>query len=248
MDSFDHGFWKTRAQRYDALDWVNRKGYLQRFVETGRFSKDDRVLDVGTGSGVVAFEVAPLVREVVGIDASPEMLKLAIAKNGAANVRFEVADVRRLAYADESFDKVTARMVYHHVLDGGETGVRECGRVLRPGGLFVLSEGVPPCRELKDWYQEMFSYKEERRTFLDDDLVDLARAGGFSRVEHDVHVSKRVSIGNWLDNSGIPDSNKRKIVDMHLALDDFGKRVYNMEIAAGDIFIDMKFVIVAATK
>jgi ubiquinone/menaquinone biosynthesis C-methylase UbiE len=248
MTSFDYGFWKTRAQRYDSLDWVNRKGYLERFVEAGRFGASDRVLDVGTGSGVVAFAVAPLVREVVGIDPSPEMLRLAIAKNGHVNAKFELGDARELKYEDGVFDKVTARMVYHHILEGGEAGVRECARVLKRGGIFVLSEGVPPCPELRDWYQEMFSYKEERRTFLDQDLLALAGAGAFAKVRHVVHVSKRVSIGNWLDNSGIPDENKRKIVDMHLALDDFGKRIYNMDITAGDIFIDMKFVIVAATK
>lgn len=248
MMEFDGQFWKRRAEKYDSLEWVNRQGYTETFVRLGQFRNTDRVLDVGTGTGIIAYTVAPLVQHVIGIDRSDEMLAHAREKNTIKNITFETGDVRELKYADATFDRVTARMVYHHVLEGAEDGIRECHRVLKPGGMFLLSEGVPPNAALCAWYSTMFAYKEERRTFLDEDLVALARSAPFREVHHDVYVSRRMSIKNWLNNGAVSDENKAIIVKMHHDLDAAGKRAYNMDIIGDDIFIDMKFVIVTATK
>lgn len=245
---FDGQFWKRRAEKYDSLEWVNRQGYTESFVRLGRFDKSHGVLDVGTGTGIIAYTIAPLVRHVTGIDRSDEMLAHAREKNTVKNITFETGDVRELKYADATFDRVTARMVYHHVLEGAEDGILECHRVLKPDGMFVLSEGVPPNADLRDWYSTMFAYKEERRTFLEADLVALARSASFREVRHDVYMSRRMSIKNWLNNGAVSEANKAIIVKMHRDLDAAGKRAYNMDITDDDIFIDMKFVIVSATK
>ncbi len=246
--NFDSPFWKRRAEKYDSLEWVNRQGYTETFVRLGQFGKGDRVLDVGTGTGIIAYTIAPFVDHVTGIDQSDEMLAHAREKNTIKNVTFESGDVRQLKYTDAAFHRVTARMVYHHILEGAEVGIKECHRVLKPGGMFLLSEGVPPIPEIRDWYSTMFAYKEERRTFLDEDLVALARSAPFREVLHDVYISRRMSIKNWLNNGAVSEENKAIILKMHHDLDPAGKRAYNMDITDDDIFIDMKFVIISATK
>ena len=240
-------FWAVRAEGYDQLEWASRQGYLQAFVAAGDFQPMDLVLDVGTGTGIVAQAVSPFVAEVVGIDLSPEMLARAWASR-VANEVFEKGDVRRLRFPDNWFDKVTARMVFHHLIEGGDQAMRECYRVLKPGSVMVLSEGVPPDRSLRDWYTRMFALKEERLTFFEEDLVALMSNGGFDVEQVLTHVSPQVSISNWLRSSGLPQERQDRIMQMHLDLDERDKQHYSMTLTGGDVLCDFKYVILVGRK
>lgn len=240
-------FWRTRAKGYQKLEWATRGGYLQTFIECGAFRPSDRVLDVGTGTGIVAHAVAPYVKLVVGIDTSRAMLEQAI-QTRLDNEDFVIGDVRSIHYQDNSFDKITARMVFHHVLEGAVQGVEECYRVLKPGGRMILSEGVPPDKSLKDWYARMFALKEERLTFMEEDLVALMEKGGFGDIAVRIHVSPQVSLRNWLENSGLPQHIQETIFRMHLELDGTGRKFYNMTVLEDDVLLDFKYAILIGHK
>jgi len=240
-------FWAVRAEGYERLEWAGRKGYLQAVVAAGDFRPGDRVLDVGTGTGIVAHAVSPLVAEVVGVDLSPGMLARAWASR-VANEVFEEGDARDLRFPDNWFDKVTARMIFHHLIEDSDQAMRECYRVLEPGGAMVLSEGVPPDHSLRDWYTRMFALKEKRLTFFEEDLVALMSSGGFDVEQVLTHVSPQVSIGNWLRNSGLPQERQDRIMQMHLELDELGKQHYNMTLTGSDVLCDFKFVILVGRK
>jgi SAM-dependent methyltransferase len=100
-----------------------------------------RVLDLATGLGPVAFEVAELVGEtgaVVGIDQSPALLAVAEERRRAAgleNVRFEEADVRTYQ-AEAPFDAIVGRLILFHLPDRAEV-LEHFRASLRPGGLIV---------------------------------------------------------------------------------------------------------------
>jgi demethylmenaquinone methyltransferase/2-methoxy-6-polyprenyl-1,4-benzoquinol methylase len=104
---------------------------------------DDVILDVATGTGLVAVELARRYRcRVVGLDRSAEMLTEASRRNGLiaglVNGRAE-----RLPFADATFDHVTFTYLLRYVDDPAAT-VRELARVLKPGGrLAALEFGVP---------------------------------------------------------------------------------------------------------
>lgn len=240
-------FWATRAEKYDHLEWVYRNGYLQAFVKAGGFQGTDRVLDVGTGTGVVAHATAPLVHSVVGIDTSPEML--ARAEVGQAeNETFEGGNVCWLRWPDDWFDKVTARMVFHHLVDDNDLAMSECYRVLKPGGMMVFSEGVPPHYSLRQWFTDMFALKEDRLTYSRIDMECLMLDAGFDIVRVIEYVVPHVSIGNWLRASGLPRKQQAKIMEMHRHLNEAGQRHYNMVIADEYILCDFTFVIVVGCK
>jgi len=241
-------FWKTRAEHYDQLEWATKSGYLRAFLDLGRFQPDDEVLDVGTGTGIVTLNIAPYVERVVGIDISPDMMKHALDRKTSDNVDFRLQDVRDLRFADNSFTKVTARMVLHHIIHDIEKAIAECYRVLKPGGQMLISEGVPPDIRIKDWYTEMFKLKEERRTFMEDDLVALMTQAGFADIETEIYISKRCSINNWLTNSGLPQTTQDKIMQMHFVMPACGKEAYRMVETEDDCLIDMKFVTLVGRK
>ena len=115
---------------------------------------DSIVLDVACGAGHVAEEVAPHVRQVVGIDMTPELLRLAAERLGAAGVRnvlLQEGDAASLPFADASFDLVVCRSALHHFLRPA-VQVAEMARVCRPGGRVVVSDMVAsvPTRDAFD--------------------------------------------------------------------------------------------------
>src|SRR2546430_9534958 len=77
-------------------------------------SGDERALDAGTGAGTLALALAPLVREVVGVDVVPELLER--ARRGApANVTFVEGDATSLSFEAGSFDLACSRRTLHHL-------------------------------------------------------------------------------------------------------------------------------------
>lgn len=240
-------FWKKRAKRYEKLQWVIKSGYLHKFLDAGRFNPNDTVLDIGTGTGIIAHTISPFVKEVIGIDISSSMLFRAF-KHRTRNEKFIKMDARNMDFDRHSFSKVTARMVFHHILGDTQKAMNECYRVLGRKGLMVFSEGVPPTEHVKHFYKEMFKLKEDRITFMDNDLMALMVNAGFSNIKKNDYYMRRASIKNWLQNSGISAEAQNKIMDMHRNLDKKGKKDYNMVEKKDDILIDMKFVILIGRK
>jgi ubiquinone/menaquinone biosynthesis C-methylase UbiE len=101
-----------------------------------------RVLDLACGPGIVAEAVAPLASELVGVDATPEMIRLAedrVAKAGMTNARFQVGLAESLPFGDAEFDVVLTRLSFHHFPDVPAV-LSEVRRVLRPQGCFILAD------------------------------------------------------------------------------------------------------------
>lgn len=109
------------------------------FIEFLRLQATDSVLEVGSGLGILAREVAQRVPlgGVVGVECSAE--QLARAESGLPNLRFAHGDAHHLPFADDRFDIVYCRYVLEHVGDPGQV-LREMRRVLKPGGRALAQE------------------------------------------------------------------------------------------------------------
>ena len=73
--NYNGAFWKMRSRHYNDLEWANHHLYLDAFIESGHFKKNEIILDVGTGTGIIAHAVSPFVKQVVGLDKSQDMLE-----------------------------------------------------------------------------------------------------------------------------------------------------------------------------
>jgi ubiquinone/menaquinone biosynthesis C-methylase UbiE len=130
-----------------------------------------RVLDVGTGPGRVPIAIAtaaPHLR-VEGLDLLPEMVEHARRSAAAAGladrVAFTVGDVAALPYPDASFDLVVSSMSQHHWPDA-RAGLRELGRVIRPGGHIWIYDLRPALRRADAAARGAFPAEQVRREIV----------------------------------------------------------------------------------
>lgn len=242
---YNRAFWKIRSGHYNDLEWANHRLYLDAFVQAGSFKKSDVVLDVGTGTGIVAHAVAPFVKEVIGLDKSQDMLE---HSNWYGNMYFIKRNILNPIFTDEVFDKITCRQVFHHILRFRQKAMDECYRMLKKGGTMIFSEGVPPSKRVKKDYVEIFRLKEKRITFYEEDLLSLMEKSSFKNIKLKIIYLKKMSIRNWLINSGLAKHIQEKIYLLHKNAADYFKKDYNMTDTANDCLIDMKMAILTGIK
>jgi len=150
---------------YDVMNTVMtaglHHGWRRRAVDLARVGPGDRVLDVATGTGDLALELARRVAPggaVVASDFSQEMLARARTKGAAAAapVMFEWANAMELPYADGEFAAATVGFGARNFSDLDQ-GLREMTRVVRPGGTVVVLEITTPTRPpLSTFYRMWF--------------------------------------------------------------------------------------------
>jgi len=140
---------------------------------------DERALDVGTGAGALALALAPLVREVVGVDPVPELLTLARERAaGLANVELVEGDGTALPFEDFSFDLSGTLRTLHHV-HRPELIVAELVRVTRPGGRVLVVDQLAPSDPLEALTVDRFERARDpghERLLPDGDLRQLFEA------------------------------------------------------------------------
>ena len=142
------------AGLYDRMNSVMTAGlhhqWRRRAADLAALSPGDRALDVATGTGDLALELAGRVApagQVVGVDFSERMLELARGKVGEAGpaAEFLWANALELPFADGEFDAATVGFGARNFADL-ERGLSEMTRVVRPGGRIVILEITTPRR------------------------------------------------------------------------------------------------------
>jgi len=159
---FAYALWSTIydwSVRLDPAYPGNARRMVERTVESG-----DRVLDVGTGTGLLAETGAALAREYVGLDYSGSMLSRAarkIARLRLGNVLLRWGDARELPWPEASFDAVISSFALpHFARDEREAVLAEMGRVLRPGGRLGLFLAQGEAASLFPTREELVQYLE----------------------------------------------------------------------------------------
>lgn len=145
-------------------DWFNHIGSLGL---DGRWRREilryttglTPILDLGTGTGDVAYELAKAEATVVGVDFSEHMLKRAQLKyKKQPGLSFHVAEANSLPFEAQTFAGVTSAFLLRNLYaEGVLLGTfKECFRVLRPGGRMIHLELTRPLRRWLAWGHEWY--------------------------------------------------------------------------------------------
>ena len=120
-------------------------GIMEAMISLAQLGPDDTVLDVACGPGLVACEIAPLVKRVTGVDFVPAMLQQAEARSkasGIANIDWKLGDGRQLDFPDASFSRVLTRYSFHH-FENPRQVLSEMARVCQSGGVVLVNDATP---------------------------------------------------------------------------------------------------------
>lgn len=161
-------YWDSRCTSYDRSPGHVALPELWKEFLSKLFERKMRVLDVGTGTGFIALLLAELGHEVVGVDISEGMLKVARdkAKKAGVDVEFMQGDAEELPFDDESFDAVISRHLLW-TLPNPKRAVEEWARVVRGRGKVIAIDGrwhaVSPKARLRRFIGRMGIAIYERR-------------------------------------------------------------------------------------
>ncbi|MGI9391799.1 MAG: class I SAM-dependent methyltransferase [Boseongicola sp.] len=185
----DAHFWDKIARKYSRRPISNISAY-EKTLERVRshLGANDKVVELGCGTGSTGLLLANCVSSYLGTDVSPEMIEIAnekLAETPIDRLNFAVTDAHALDLDDESFDAVLGFNLYHLVpdLDGALKRARD---LLKPGGLFITKT---PCIGGK-WYfrpvigvMQLIGKAPYLRYLKVDEYDALIRATGFEIIE-----------------------------------------------------------------
>ena len=133
-------FWDKNARKYAESKISDEAEYENGITVTKQYlNKDQKVLELGCGTGSTALVLAPEVGHLTATDISPEMIAIANEKKaaqGIANIDFNVGIASNPQFNNEQFDVVLALNLLH-LVDNLDSTIAQTHRLLKPGGLFI---------------------------------------------------------------------------------------------------------------
>ena len=129
-------FWDRNAGLYDCFMRKDRVVYEKMYELIRPVVKDKTVLEVATGTGLIAKHIVKAAAHIEATDASVEMIAEAKRDNQSAKLHFSVQDMFRLPYADKSFDVVIVSNALH-IVPQPEKALAEIHRVLKDDGVLI---------------------------------------------------------------------------------------------------------------
>ena len=129
-------FWDRNAGRYDRFMRKDGAAYDEMYELIRPIVRHKTVLELATGTGLIAKHIVSAAAHIEATDASPEMIAEAKRDNRSAELHFSVQDMFRLPYAEESFDVVIVSNALH-IVPQPEKALAEIRRVLKDDGVLI---------------------------------------------------------------------------------------------------------------
>ncbi len=180
-----------------------------RVVDFTDARNGSKILDVATGTGKQAFAFAKKGHDVIGIDLSEDMLKIAKKNNAYPNLRFEEADATKLPFKNNCFDVSCISFALHDMpLSIGEKVIKEMVRVTKPKGIIMIIDYDLPEKKLKRFliYHFINSFDSKYYPeFITSDFEEMIKKSGI-----EIKDKRSVLFGVGRVLKGINNKNKNK--------------------------------------
>ena len=129
-------FWDKNAGRYDRFMRKDRAAYDEMYELIRPIVRHKTVLELATGTGLIAKNIVNAAAHIEATDASAEMIAEAKRDNRSAKLYFSVQDMFCLPYANQSFNVVIVSNALH-IVPQPEKALAEIRRVLKDGGVLI---------------------------------------------------------------------------------------------------------------
>jgi len=177
------------------LPFGGEKKFRKRFVDFISPRKGERVLDVCCGTGTLSIMIAEKVRlqgVVVGVDLSPNMIKVAKQKGKHSNVEFVLATAELLPFRENTFNKALCSFGLHEMTRvGRRNALREIHIVLKKNGRLNVCDGnLPKNPFIRLIYKTALKVVEEETAYnmiFKGNLWGEIRESGFNITEHKMY-------------------------------------------------------------
>jgi SAM-dependent methyltransferase len=177
----------------------------------GPFRGTELALDSGTGTGALAFALAPHVGEVVATDTREDYLEAGRAM-APENVRFLEGDATALPFGYATFDIAGCLRLLHHVRRP-ELAVSELARVTRPGGRLLIADqlgSIDPLRSLEMDRFERLRDPSHQRLLPDADIHGFVDANDLVLLTYEV-TRERVDLEERLELAEVPEEERVRL-------------------------------------
>jgi len=188
---------------------------LLKIIEIASLSGIEVLLDVASGGGHTAKAFAPLVKKVIALDLTKEMLLAAenyIKIDGHKNVEFVLGDAEKLPFPNHSFEIVSCRIAPHHFPNVQQFS-NEAARVLKENGQFLLIDNVvPEDDELDEFYNKIEKMRDysHYRAWKKSEWLKMLESSGF-HIEELYRFEKTFDFEPWCNRMQLTEEEKQKL-------------------------------------
>lgn len=236
---------RDRSKLYNkSSSWVNDQKLISRIFDLAKIEGHEVVLDVATGTGLVAKQFKGKVKELIGLDITPEMTEQA-----SQNVdRLIISSVESpLPLPEQSVDVVTCRQGLQFVnLDRALTEIR---KVLKPNGRVVFAHlAAYNVNDRADTFKVQALRNPARVNFFaPGDLESALELNGYKIIKVDQYKS-RESVYQWINHGASTEEERNAIFDAYKNSGEEFRKLHEIEFTENDVFDTMLFLNVVAEK
>jgi DNA gyrase subunit B len=238
------GHFKDRSEKYNkSSNWVRDESQLRKIFDLCGIRGGETVLDLCSGTGLVAKQFKGKVREIIGLDISPDMTRQAAAFVD----RMLIGPVEAIPLEANSVDVCVCRQGLQFV--DLKKSLAEVARILKSGGRAVFCHLTAyGDSDAKDTFKIQALRNPSRANFFKPGDMEAAMKTAGLTVRETVRYPSRESVHQWINHGASTQEERDAIWRAYRGASVDFKRLHEMEETAGDILDTMLFEIVRAEK
>ncbi len=243
--------WSKLGDNYAASNVHKFGPSLPKLLALARPNANDVCLDVGTGAGHTAANLATFAKKVYGLDPAEGMLNAARETYGhLENLEFVAGTSEQTLFPDETFDIVTARHTLHHHPSMPRT-LAEIKRVLKPNGRLIIVDEITPSENVADWYHQLEVAHDPThvRAYFVSDWQRFIREAGLTWIVGDTNTVYSLDAESWIARMKPTQEQAEKVRQLFRESSLEAKEIFKIDYKDGNAkTFDMPMLVMLAVK